>query len=116
MNDKLLQAKIKQAEAKIRTMKIGRDAAYDALTAAQKSGARPDRRQRLADAYDRAEDKLEAAENAAREMKRKAMGLTPTVTGVVVDFTKPAPLSAAGRRAGWGHGSAAAPWAERMRQ
>ena len=81
MNDALQKAKIRQAEAKIKTCKIARDAAYEALTKAQSAGAGPDRRQRLADAYDRAEEKLEAAENAAREMKRKAMGLTPTVGG-----------------------------------
>jgi IS5 family transposase len=80
MNDALQKAKIKQAEAKIATMKIARDAAYKTLTAAQNAGAGPDRRQRLADAYDRTEERLEAAENEARELKRKALGLTPTVT------------------------------------
>lgn len=86
MNDALQQAKIRQAEAKIATRKIARDAAYKALTAAQSRGAGPDQRQRLAQTYDRAEDKLEAAENEARELKRKALGLTSTVTGHGVEY------------------------------
>ncbi len=36
--------------------------------------------------------------------------------GVIVDFSKRAPLSDAGRRAGWGSGSASAPWIDKVRE
>jgi hypothetical protein len=86
MHDQLTQAKIKQADAKILTMRIVRDATLKRLLAAQRSGADSDRVRALADAYDRAEERLEAAQNEARELKRKALGLTPTVQGYGVEY------------------------------
>lgn len=64
MNDRLIQAKIQQAEAKIKTCKIARDEAP---------------------------------------------------RGIIVDLTEPSPLTSAGRRAGWGEGTASAPWAAKVR-
>lgn len=86
MNDALQQAKVRQAEAKIATMKIVRDARLKRLLAAQRGGAGPDRRQQLVEAYDSAEEKLEAAENEARELRRKAAGLTPTVGSYGIEY------------------------------
>lgn len=75
--DKLAESKIREAEAKIATQRIRRDAAYRRLVAAQKSGASNAIRERFAGLYDRAEERLEEAENAAREARRRAMGMSP---------------------------------------
>jgi hypothetical protein len=80
IKDKLAESKIKEAEAKIATQKIRRDAAYRRLVAAQKSGASADARARFAALYDRAEERLEEAEDATREAKRRAMGLSPSAS------------------------------------
>jgi hypothetical protein len=81
IKEKVAQSKLREAEARISTQKIRRDAAYASLVRAQQRGASPDARQRLAALYDRAEERLEDAENEARELRRKSMGLTPTVSG-----------------------------------
>ena len=79
MHDQLTQAKIKQAEAKIVTLTIKRNAAEKALSAAGARGAGPDRRKKLIDAYDLSEERLMKAEDDLRALRRKSMGLTPTV-------------------------------------
>jgi hypothetical protein len=75
--NKLAESKIREAEARIATQKIRRDAAYRRLVAAQNTGASGATRARFVALYDRAEERLEEAENAAREARRRAMGLSP---------------------------------------
>lgn len=80
IKERLAESKLKEAEAKIATQKIRRDAAYASLVRAQKRGGSPDIRARLTALYDRAEERLEEAENEAREARRRKIGLSPTVS------------------------------------
>lgn len=86
IKEKLAESKVREAEAKIATQKIRRDAAYRRLVAAQRSGGSADTRARFAALYDRAEERLEEAENAAREAKRVAMGLSARVPRITRDM------------------------------
>ncbi len=84
IRDRVIESKIREAEAKIATQKIRRDVAYDSLVRAQKRSASPDVRARFVALYDRAEERLSEAEDEARALRRRAMGLTPNVSGYVI--------------------------------
>lgn len=74
---KILEAKVRLADARVGKERIRRDASLQRLTRAQARGAGPDERQRLGRAYDAAEEALERANRLASAARRQLAG--PTV-------------------------------------
>lgn len=109
MSDKkILEAKVRQADARVGTERLKRDAALGRLTAAQKRGAGPNERLRLTKAYDAAEGRLERANALASEARRRLAGPTLlTAEELVIVERSTDPMlgpGAAARLLAMGHG------------
>lgn len=109
MSDKkILEAKVRQADARVGTERLKRDAALKRLTAAQRRGAGPNERLRLSEAYSAAEGRLERANALASEARRRMAGPTRLSADELVIVERSAdPMlgpGAAARLRAMGHG------------